>query len=68
MSALEIQYEYLNRAKDFTSSSGLDADSASGCWQMWQRRASRRSSTGNLDKIAREIDWVTSASRGPLAA
>jgi proteasome accessory factor A len=37
LSALDIQYEYLNRAKDFTA----------------------KNETGNLDMIAREIDWVT---------
>ena len=57
MSALEIQYEYLNRAKDFTSKNGLDAISKR-VLEMWQR-ALGAIETGNLDKIAREIDWVT---------
>ena len=57
MSAVEIQYEYLNRAKDFTSQNGLDAISAR-VLEMWER-ALGAIETGNLDKIAREIDWVT---------
>ena len=57
MSAVEIQYEYLNRAKDFTSKNGLDAISAR-VLEMWER-ALGAIETGNLDKIAREIDWVT---------
>jgi len=57
MSALEIQYEYLNRAKDFTDASGLDAISKR-VLEMWER-ALGAIETGNLDKIAREIDWVT---------
>ena len=57
MSALQIQYEYLNRARDFTDSNGLDP--ASGrVLEMWQRVLGAIE-TGNLDKIAREIDWVT---------
>jgi proteasome accessory factor A len=57
MSALEIQYEYLNQAKDFTSKNGLDAISKR-VLEMWER-ALGAIETGNLDKIAREIDWVT---------
>jgi proteasome accessory factor A len=57
MSALEIQYEYLNRAKDFTDSSGLDAISKR-VLETWER-ALGAIETGNLDLIAREIDWVT---------
>ena len=57
MSALEIQYEYLNRAKDFTFKNGLDPISKR-VLEMWER-ALTAIETGNLDKIAREIDWVT---------
>jgi proteasome accessory factor A len=57
MSALEIQYEYLNRAKDFTYSSGLDAISKR-VLDMWERVLGAIE-IGNLDLIAREIDWVT---------
>ena len=57
MSALEIQYEYLYRAKDFTDKNGLDAISKRAL-EMWER-ALGAIETGNLDLIAREIDWVT---------
>ena len=57
VSALDIQYEYLNRAKDFTDANGLDA-AAKRVLEMWER-ALGAIETGNLDKIAREIDWVT---------
>jgi proteasome accessory factor A len=57
MSALQIQSEYLSRARDFTERNGRDAISA---WVlgMWERALSAIE-TGNLDLIAREIDWVT---------
>jgi proteasome accessory factor A len=57
MSALEIQYEYLTRARDFTSTNGLDSISAR-VLEMWERTLGAIES-GDLDKIAREIDWVT---------
>jgi proteasome accessory factor A len=57
MSALEIQQEYLARACDFTGKNGLDAI-GERVLEMWQR-ALGAIETGNLDKIAREIDWVT---------
>ncbi len=57
MSALEIQWEYLSRAKDFTEKNGLDPVSLR-VLEMWER-ALTAIEDGNLDKIAREIDWVT---------
>jgi proteasome accessory factor A len=57
LSALDIQYEYLNRAKDFTAKNGVDAVSKR-VLDMWERALSAIE-TGNLDMIAREIDWVT---------
>jgi proteasome accessory factor A len=57
MSALEIQHEYLTRARDFTSTHGLNAVSER-VLEMWERTLDAIG-TGNLDKIAREIDWVT---------
>jgi proteasome accessory factor A len=57
MSALEIQYEYLSRAKDFTDANGLDPI-RKRVLEMWERTLSSIEE-GNLDKIAREIDWVT---------
>jgi proteasome accessory factor A len=57
MSALEIQYEYLARARDFTDENGLDAVSRR-VLEMWQRVLGAIE-TGNLHVIARDIDWVT---------
>ena len=57
MSALEIQYEYLARAREFTSRNGLDPISER-VLEMWER-ALGAIEAGNLDLIAREIDWVT---------
>ncbi len=57
LSALDIQYEYLNRAKDFTAKNGVDPVSKR-VLDMWERALSAIE-TGNLDMIAREIDWVT---------
>jgi proteasome accessory factor A len=57
VSALEIQYEYLASVRDFTSRNGLNAVSER-VLEMWER-ALEAIGTGNLDKIAREIDWVT---------
>ena len=57
MSALEIQYEYLSRAKDFTDANGLDPISKR-VLEMWERALSAIGD-GDLDRIAREIDWVT---------
>jgi proteasome accessory factor A len=56
MSAVEIQYEYLSRVKDFTGRNGLDAISAR-VLEMWER-ALGAIEDGDLGKIAREIDWV----------
>jgi proteasome accessory factor A len=57
VSALQIQYEYLARARDFTDNNGLDPASER-VLAMWQRVLGAIE-TGNLDTIAREIDWVT---------
>src|SRR5580704_16326326 len=57
LSALEIQYEYLNQVMGFTDSHGLDAIGRR-VLAMWER-ALGAIEAGNLDKIAREIDWVT---------
>jgi proteasome accessory factor A len=56
VSALDIQREYLARARDLADERGADADSARvlGLWQ----RALDAIGAGNLDAIAREIDWV----------
>ena len=57
LSALQIQHEYLDRVRDFTSRNGLDA-AGERVLELWER-ALAAIETGNLDKIAREIDWVT---------
>jgi proteasome accessory factor A len=57
MSAVQIQYEYLARATDFAGSDGLDP-AGERVLQVWQRVLGAIE-TGNLDTIAREIDWVT---------
>jgi len=56
VSALDIQREYLVRASDFTDQHGADAVSRRvlGLWE----RALAAIGAGNLDGIAREIDWV----------
>ena len=56
MSALEIQREYLTQARDFTDENGADAISRRvlGLWE----RTLEAIGAGNLDAIAREIDWV----------
>jgi proteasome accessory factor A len=57
LSALQIQYEYLACARDFTRTHGLTAVSER-VLELWERTLDAIE-TGNLDKIAREIDWVT---------
>jgi proteasome accessory factor A len=56
MSALDIQREYLVKARDFTGQRGADAVSRR-VLGMWER-ALDAIGTQNLDTIAREIDWV----------
>jgi proteasome accessory factor A len=56
MSALDIQREYLAKARDFTDTRGADAVSRRvlGLWE----RALDAIGAGNPDAIAREIDWA----------
>jgi proteasome accessory factor A len=56
LSALDIQREYLAKARDFTDQRGADAVSRRflGLWE----RALDAIGAGNLGVIAREIDWV----------
>ncbi|HYB85711.1 MAG TPA: proteasome accessory factor PafA2 family protein [Streptosporangiaceae bacterium] len=56
MSALDIQREYLAKARDFTGKHGADAVSSRvlGAWE----RALDAIGAGNPGIIAREIDWV----------
>src|SRR5260370_10814708 len=55
MSALDIQREYLLKARDFADNNGGDPVSKRGL-EMWQRTGDSIQ-TRNLDLIAREIDW-----------
>jgi proteasome accessory factor A len=57
MSALDIQREYLTKAKEFTDRNGAD-EVSKRVLEMWERALDSIES-GNLDAIAREIDWVT---------
>src|SRR5262250_643536 len=55
--ALDIQREYLSKARDFTDRRGADA-STKQFLELWERTLDAVDS-GNLDLVAREIDWVT---------
>jgi proteasome accessory factor A len=55
-SALDIQREYLARATDFTGTRGADVISGR-VLRLWGR-ALDAIAAGNLETIAREIDWV----------
>jgi proteasome accessory factor A len=55
--ALDIQREYLSKARDFTDRRGAD-ESARRVLDLWERTLDAVDS-GNLDDVAREIDWVT---------
>jgi proteasome accessory factor A len=57
VSALDIQREYLSKARDFTDRRGADAITER-VLEMWDRTLSAVES-GDLDKVAREIDWIT---------
>jgi len=57
LTALDIQREYLARATDFAAGTGADA--ATGRMLGMWARVLDSVETGNLDAIAREIDWVT---------
>jgi proteasome accessory factor A len=55
--ALEIQREYHTKAADFVSRRGVDPI-ADRVLDLWDRTLTAIE-TGNLDGVAREIDWVT---------
>ena len=57
VSALDIQHEYLSKARDFTDRKGPDPIT-SRVLQLWER-ALNAVQTGDLGLVAREIDWVT---------
>jgi proteasome accessory factor A len=56
-SSLEIQSEYLDKARDFVDRRGADPV-VLRVLDLWERTV-RAVETGNLDMVAREIDWVT---------
>jgi len=56
-SALEIQLEYFAKARDFVHRRGADA-TAERVLDLWERTLQAVES-GDLDKVEREIDWVT---------
>jgi proteasome accessory factor A len=55
-SALEIQEEYLGKARDFVARRGADPIAAR-VLDLWERTISAVS-TGDLSLVEREIDWV----------
>jgi proteasome accessory factor A len=57
ISALEIQQEYLAKATEFVERRGGD-QTAKRVVELWGR-VLRAVETGQLDPVAREIDWVT---------
>jgi proteasome accessory factor A len=58
MSALEIQHEYLAKARSFADGRGTTDKVTSRVLELWER-AVRAVETENLDLVARDIDWVT---------
>ncbi|MDQ1666432.1 MAG: proteasome accessory factor [Actinomycetota bacterium] len=56
-SALDIQTEYLTKARDFASRRGLDEGLVKQVLDLWERTLAAVES-GNLDSVATEIDWV----------
>ena len=56
-SALEIQAEYLTKARDFAARRGLDEGVVKQVLDLWERTL-EAVETGDLDSVATEIDWV----------
>ena len=56
-SALDIQTEYLTRARDFASRRGLDEGVVKQVLDLWERTLTAIE-TDNLALVEREIDWV----------
>ena len=55
--ALEIQREYLSKARDFTARRGADA-TVQRVLDLWERTL-HAIETGDLGLVDREIDWIT---------
>jgi proteasome accessory factor A len=56
-SALEIQTEYLTKARDFAARRGLDTGLVKRVLDLWARTLTAVE-TGDLGLVAREVDWV----------
>ncbi|WP_432488971.1 Pup--protein ligase [Kineococcus sp. SYSU DK018] len=56
-SALQIQEEYLAKAKDFVETRGLQTPTVKRVLDLWER-ALRAVATGDLGLVDREVDWV----------
>jgi proteasome accessory factor A len=56
-SALDIQEEYLSRAKDFADRTGITDDVMLRSLDLWER-ALKSIGSGDLSSVEREIDWV----------
>ncbi len=56
-SALEIQEEYLSKARDFAARRGLDEGVVKQVLDLWERALSAIDS-GDLTPVEREIDWI----------
>ncbi|HEY8111266.1 MAG TPA: proteasome accessory factor PafA2 family protein, partial [Actinomycetes bacterium] len=56
-SALDIQGEYLGKARDFAAKRGLDDGIVKHVLDLWERTLDAVSS-GDLDAVDQEIDWV----------
>ena len=57
-SALEIQTEYLARARDFVDRRGLGTPTIERMLDLWERGL-KAVESGDLTLVEREIDWVT---------
>ena len=57
MSALEIQGEYLARAKDYAQREGIDDDVSTRVLDLWERTLDAVA-TDDLGKVGTEIDWI----------
>jgi len=57
-SALEIQAEYLGRARDFVDRRGIHTPTIEATLDLWERGL-KAVESGDLSLVEREIDWVT---------
>ncbi len=57
-SALEIQAEYLGRARDFVDRRGIHTPTIEATLDLWERGL-KAVESGDLSLVDREIDWVT---------